>query len=81
MDWKIVSATFVSVFLAELGDKTQLATPSFAADAEDRWAVLLGSAGALVCAPPSSQCSRGAPRRRSSRPTGCSAGQGCSSLR
>jgi putative Ca2+/H+ antiporter (TMEM165/GDT1 family) len=49
MDWKLVSATFVSVFLAELGDKTQLATLSFAADAKDRWAVLLGSAGALVC--------------------------------
>lgn len=49
MDWKVVSATFISVFLAELGDKTQLATLSFAADAKDRWAVLLGSAGALVC--------------------------------
>jgi len=49
MDWKLASATFASVFLAELGDKTQLATLSLAADAKDRWAVLLGSAGALVC--------------------------------
>lgn len=49
MDWKLVGATFTTVFLAELGDKTQLATLSFAADARDRWAVLLGSSAALVC--------------------------------
>lgn len=50
MDWKLVATTFGTVFLAELGDKTQLATLTFAAEAQNRWAVLLGSASALVLA-------------------------------
>lgn len=43
------AAIFVSVLLAELGDKTQLATVLFASDRElSRWGVLVAAAGALV---------------------------------
>ena len=48
MDWKLALTTFGAVFLAELGDKTQLATLMFASAGRSRWAVFLGSATALV---------------------------------
>lgn len=48
MDWKLAATTFGAVFLAELGDKTQLATLVFATSSTSRWAVFIGSAGALV---------------------------------
>lgn len=39
---------FIAVFLAELGDKTQIATLSFAANpTNNKWMVLLGACSAL----------------------------------
>ena len=48
MDWKLFASTFVAVFLAEMGDKTQIATMSLSGAASSRWSVFAGSATALV---------------------------------
>jgi len=48
MDWKLFLSTFGAIFLAEMGDKTQLATLSFASAGSSRWVVFFASALALV---------------------------------
>jgi putative Ca2+/H+ antiporter (TMEM165/GDT1 family) len=47
MDWKLLISTFAAVFLAEIGDKTQVATFSLATSGS-RWSVFFGAALALV---------------------------------
>ncbi|WP_455211943.1 TMEM165/GDT1 family protein [Kaarinaea lacus] len=49
MDWKILITVFITVFIAELGDKTQLATLLFATDKEvSKMTVFIGASLALV---------------------------------
>ncbi len=40
--------TFVTIFLAEIGDKTQLSTLLMSAESHAPWVVFLGSAAALI---------------------------------
>lgn len=47
-DWRAFSATFGLLFMAELGDKTQLAVVSLSSEHGDAWAVLAGGALALT---------------------------------
>lgn len=49
MDWKVVLTTFGTIFLAELGDKTQIAAMTMAAQTRKPLAVLVGASLALAC--------------------------------
>jgi putative Ca2+/H+ antiporter (TMEM165/GDT1 family) len=51
MDFKTLITVFGTVFVAELGDKTQLATLLFATDREvSKWVVFAGASLALILA-------------------------------
>lgn len=43
MNWKVLIATFVTIFLAELGDKTQIANLCLSAKSRSYLSVLTGS--------------------------------------
>jgi putative Ca2+/H+ antiporter (TMEM165/GDT1 family) len=49
MDWRVILTTFGVIFLAELGDKTQLAAMTLAAQTRRPWAVFIGASVALAC--------------------------------
>jgi putative Ca2+/H+ antiporter (TMEM165/GDT1 family) len=48
--WKIFLTSFGIMFLAEIGDKTQLAVISLAARYRSPWIVFAGAAGAMIAA-------------------------------
>lgn len=49
--WKIFFTVFFTVFVAEIGDKTQLATMLFAAEAKtSKWVIFIAASVALTVA-------------------------------
>ncbi len=48
MDWKLIVSAFGAIFLAELGDKTQLAALTLTASSNRPLSVFLGASLALV---------------------------------
>jgi Ca2+/H+ antiporter, TMEM165/GDT1 family len=48
MDFRVLLTTFGIIFLAEMGDKTQLAAMTMAAQTKKPWAVLIGASLALA---------------------------------
>ena len=48
MDWKVFASTFVALFVAELGDKTQLAAVSLTSESGKPVSVFLGAVLALA---------------------------------
>jgi len=48
INWQVLGSAFVMIFLAELGDKTQLSTFAFASQSKSPLSVFLGASLALV---------------------------------
>ena len=48
MDWRVFITTFGVIFLAEMGDKTQLAAMTMAAQSKRPWTVFISTALALA---------------------------------
>lgn len=45
---RVFVSTFITIFLAELGDKTQVTTLLMSAQADSPWVVFLGAGSALI---------------------------------
>lgn len=50
MDWNLLGLSFVTVFLSELGDKSQLAAIALSGNSKSLRAVFLGTSAALLLA-------------------------------
>lgn len=50
MDWQLLGLTFITVFVAEIGDKSQLAAIALGGNSKSPTAVLLGCIAALLTA-------------------------------
>ncbi|MFO7941726.1 MAG: TMEM165/GDT1 family protein [Bacillota bacterium] len=48
IDWRLILSTFGVIFLAELGDKTQVAAMMMSAESKSAGSVFIGAASALV---------------------------------
>lgn len=50
MDWQLLGLSFITVFLSELGDKSQLAAIALSGNTSSPRSVFLGTAAALLLA-------------------------------
>lgn len=50
MDWHLLGISFITIFLSELGDKSQLATIALSGQTRSLRAVFLGTVAALLLA-------------------------------
>jgi putative Ca2+/H+ antiporter (TMEM165/GDT1 family) len=50
MDWQLIGLSFVTVFIAEIGDKSQLAAIAISGSSNHPKAVFFGSVAALILA-------------------------------